>query len=75
MLSSVTTPLCTIHGDDDRTIDPASSRLIAQRVKSPVVEHHRLKKTRHLVGLDVERDLASDLAISFVARTLAIGTP
>ena len=70
LLPSVTTPLCTIHGDDDRTIDPVSSRLIAERVKSPVVEHHRLKKTRHLVGLDVERDLASDLAISFLRRAL-----
>jgi carboxylesterase len=71
MLSSVQTPLCTLHGDLDRTIDPVSSRLIAQQVKSPVVEHHRLRHTRHLVGLDVERDLVSDLGCDFIRRTLA----
>jgi carboxylesterase len=71
MLSSVTTPLCTMHGDLDRTIDPVSSRLVAQQVKSPVVEHHRLRHTRHLVGLDVERDLVSDLGCDFIRRTLA----
>lgn len=71
LLPSVTTPLCTMHGDLDRTIDPVSSRLIARQVNSPVVEHHRLRHTRHLVGLDVERDLVSDLGCDFIRRTLA----
>ncbi len=71
VLSSVTTPLVTIHGTADGTIDPASSRIIAARVKSPVIEHHRLQHTRHLVGLDVDRDLASDLACAFVDRVLS----
>ena len=71
VLSEITTPLFTVHGDDDRTIDPLSSQIIAARVQSPVVEHHRLRHTRHLVGLDVDKDLVSDLATAFVRRTLA----
>jgi len=70
-LPEVTTPICLFHGDDDHTITPASSRIIARRVSSPVVEHHRLKRTRHLVGLDVDRDLVSRLGCQFIARALA----
>jgi carboxylesterase len=70
LLPAVTTPVCILHGDLDRTIAPSSSRIIAHRVSSAVVEHHRLRRTRHLVGLDVERDLVSDLATNFVRRIL-----
>jgi len=71
ILHEVKAPLCTFHGDRDTTIDAASSRLIARRVASDVVEHHRLRQTQHLVGLDVERDLVSRLACDFVARCLS----
>jgi carboxylesterase len=69
-LAEITTPLCVCHGDLDQTIAPSSSRVIARRVASPVVEHHRLRRTRHLVGLDVERDLVSDLACAFLFHTV-----
>jgi carboxylesterase len=69
-LADITTPLCVFHGDLDQTIAPSSSRIIARRVTSPVVEHHRLRRTRHLVGLDVERDLVSDLTTGFLFHTL-----
>ena len=70
-LSEVTTPICLFHGDADHTITPSSSRIIARRVSSPIVEHHRLKRTQHLVGLDVDRDVVSRLGCQFVARALA----
>jgi esterase/lipase len=70
-LGDIATPLCVFHGDRDTTIDPASARVIARRVQSDVVEHHRLRRTQHLVGLDVERDLVSRLACGFVSRQLA----
>jgi carboxylesterase len=66
VLPQVTTPVCALHGDDDGTIDPASAAAIASAVASPVVEHHRLAKTRHLVGLDVERDVVTALALRFL---------
>lgn len=75
VLSSVTTPLCTIHGARDHTIDPVSSSIIAAKVNSAVVEHHLLRQTQHLVGLDVDRDVVSHLACAFVARTLAAPSP
>lgn len=74
LLPQVTAPLCTIHGRRDHTIAPSSSTLIASLVSSPVVEHHRLPHTQHLVALDTERDVANQLAIEFVDRVLA-GTP
>lgn len=71
LLPRVTTPLCTLHGDQDHTIAPSSSAVIAAAVSSPVVEHHRLPRTQHLVALDSERDLANALALQFVASTLS----
>ncbi len=71
LLKQVTVPLCTIHGNRDRTIAPSSSSVIASAVSSPVVEHHRLARTQHLVALDSERDVANALAVAFVEATLA----
>jgi carboxylesterase len=70
ILAEITTPLCVFHGELDQTIAPSSSRIIARRVSSPVVEHHRLRRSRHLVGLDLERDRVSELAVAFVSHTL-----
>ncbi len=66
LLPRVTTPLCLLHGARDHTIAPSSSSLIARAVSSPVIEHHRLMQTQHLVALDVERDLANALIGDFV---------
>ncbi len=74
LLSDIVAPVCLFHGELDQTIAPSSSRIIASRVSSAVVEHHRLRHTRHLVGLDVERDLVSELATAFVRRALARST-
>jgi carboxylesterase len=70
LLPTITAPVCIFHGDLDQTIAPSSSRIIASRVSSPVVEHHRLRRTRHLVGLDVDRDVVSDLTTNFIRRIL-----
>lgn len=66
LLGQVRAPVCLLHGDRDATIDPRSSTAIAAAVASPLVEHHRLARTRHLVGLDVERDRVAQLALRFV---------
>jgi carboxylesterase len=66
-LAAVTAPVCALHGDLDATIAPSSSEAIAAAVSSPLVEHHRLQRTRHLVGLDVERELVASLALRFLA--------
>jgi carboxylesterase len=65
-LPRVTTPVCLLHGELDATIAPSSSERIAAAVAAPLVEHHRLARTRHLVGVDVERDRVAALALRFV---------
>jgi carboxylesterase len=66
-LAEITAPVCALHGDLDATIAPSSSEAIAAAVSSPLIEHHRLRRTRHLVGLDVERELVASLALRFLA--------
>ena len=65
-LSRVTAPVCAIHGARDGTIAPSSAAAIAAGVSSPLVEHHVLARTQHLVGLDVDRDDVCRLALRFL---------
>jgi esterase/lipase len=71
LLPRVKTPLCAIHGARDATIAPSSSAAIAAAVSSPLVEHHVLARTRHLVGIDVERDEVVRLALRFTDEVAA----
>lgn len=70
LLRQVRAPLCLVHGEQDHTIAPLSSSIIARSVSSTTVEHHRLMDTFHLVALDRERDLANTLCADFVDRVL-----
>jgi carboxylesterase len=72
LLPRVSAPLCLLHGARDHTIAPSSSTLIARAVSSPLIEHHRLMRTQHLVALDVERDLANEIAVDFVERATRV---
>jgi carboxylesterase len=69
-LPKVTAPLCVLHGELDKTIAPVSSRIVAARVNSAVVEHHRLRDSRHLAAIDVQRDLVCQLVTAFFDRHL-----
>lgn len=64
-LGRVRTPLCILHGARDRTIHPSSSSLVARRVRAPLVERHLLPASRHVIGLDVERDRVCDVVTRF----------
>jgi carboxylesterase len=75
LLPRVTTPVCLLHGALDATIAPVSSVRIAAAVTSPLVEHHRLAHTRHLVGVDVERDVVARIALRFVDDVAARFAP
>jgi carboxylesterase len=65
LLPRVRAPVCVLHGALDRTIHPRSSSLLARRVRSPRVEHYLLPRSRHVLGLDVERDRISQVATRF----------
>ncbi len=72
-LTHVTAPLCVFHGAQDHTIPPAAADEIVLGVRSSTVEHHRLRDSFHVIGIDVDRARIAALSAAFVARTLAGG--
>jgi carboxylesterase len=70
MLPLVRAPLCVFHGAQDHTIPKEASAVIAERVSSLVVEHHVLRDSFHVLGLDVDRDVIAMHTCRFVAATL-----
>jgi carboxylesterase len=70
-LPRVTQPLCILHGAQDHTIPPVASEIIARRVSSSRVEHHVLRDSWHVIGIDVDRDQVCDIAQSFVEDVLS----
>jgi carboxylesterase len=65
-LSRVRAPLCVLHGAQDHTIPLVASEIVARKVSSRRVEHHVLRDSWHVIGIDVDRDQIFDLASSFV---------
>ena len=63
-------PTLTVHGRQDRTISPASSGEVLERAGG-VVERVTLPRSRHILGLDVERDEVSALVCRFFEQALA----
>jgi carboxylesterase len=66
ILPRVRSPLCLFHGAHDHTIPPSASERVAQRASSLRVEHHVLRDSFHVIGIDVDRDQICDVAASFV---------
>ena len=69
-LARVRAPVCVFHGAQDHTIPPAASEEIARGVSSARVEHHVLRDSFHVIGIDVDRDQVGALAASFVDEAL-----
>ena len=71
ILPSVRAPACIFHGAQDHTIPPAASLIVARGVSSQKVQHHVLRDSFHVIGLDVQRDELAALAVSFLDEVLA----
>lgn len=69
-LPEISVPLCVLHGEGDRTIDPLASEVLASRVRSPWVERYLLPNSRHVLGLDVDRDEVCSIASRFITDLL-----
>lgn len=69
-LRRVVAPLCVFHGEQDHTIPPSASAEIAAGVAAPLVEHHRLRDSFHVIGLDVDRERIARLTGAFLERVL-----
>lgn len=69
-LARVTAPVCVLHGAQDHTIPAAASEQIARGVSSAHVEHHVLRNSWHLIGIDVDRHQVCSVAASFIDEVL-----
>lgn len=70
-LGDVKAPVCVLHGARDHTIPPMASEIVARKVSSRHVEHHVLRDSWHVIGVDVDRDQVCDTAASFVDEVLS----
>lgn len=69
-LGAVRAPALVAHGALDRTMAPASSELVVRHVRSPRVERYLFPRSRHVIGLDVERDEVCAVVTRFVRERL-----
>ena len=56
LLPEIQVPCLTIQSPKDSVVDPAGSRLIHQQLGSTRKKLHWLKKSEHIITLDVERE-------------------
>lgn len=67
-LPDVRVPVCVVHGARDRTIPPRASAEVARGVRSDWVERYVLPRSRHVIGLDVERDRVCNIVADFACE-------
>jgi carboxylesterase len=65
-LPGVAAPAIVIMGAHDHTVTVAGARRLARRIGSGPAELVLLRRSWHLVGVDVERDRCADAAVRFV---------
>jgi carboxylesterase len=65
-LPGVAAPALVIHGGRDHTVTLAGARRLARRIGSGPAEVVVLRKSCHLVGIDVERERCADEATRFL---------
>lgn len=69
-LPRVRAPVLVAHGALDRTMSPASSSLVAREVRAARVERYLFPRSRHVIGLDVERDELCAVITRFLEERL-----
>jgi carboxylesterase len=73
-LESVTCPVLVFTSVQDHVVDPASSDVLAARVKGPV-ERVSLERSFHVATLDHDKDEIESRTVAFVAGVLASSRP
>jgi len=71
ILPQINQPILIMQGRLDPTVDPQAPQIIYNQIGSAIKEFHWLENSAHCVILDKERDLAADLSLNFLNRTLA----
>lgn len=70
-LGDIHQPLLIVQGKNDQAVYPVVPDLIAEQVRSEIVEIHWMQNSGHCVILDVERETAGELTLKFLTRVLA----
>ena len=65
-LPGVAAPALVVMGAKDHTVTVAGARRLARRIGSGPAEVVLLRRSWHLVGVDVERDACADAATRFL---------
>src|SRR6266511_1524034 len=65
-LPGIAAPALVIHGAHDHTVTPDGARRLAGRIGSAAAALVVLRRSWHLVGIDVERDRCADEATRFL---------
>lgn len=69
-LGRVRAPTLVAHGALDRTMAPSSADLVVRHIRAPRVERYLFARSRHVIGIDVERDELCDIITRFVRERL-----
>lgn len=68
-LARVRAPVLLLHGERDRTVDPANAADIERRlVCSAAVERHRYPRSGHALSVDVDRDDVNARVLAWFER-------
>ena len=73
-LDSVACPVLVFTSVQDHVVDPASSDVLAARVKGPV-ERVSLERSYHVATLDFDKDEIESRTVAFVAGVLSSSRP
>lgn len=68
LLPGIAAPALVVQGVHDHTVTVAGARRLARRIGSGPAELVMLRRSWHLVGIDVERDRCADHAAQFLAE-------
>lgn len=71
ILPSIRQPILVMQGRLDPTVHPSSAQVIYDQVGSAIKELHWLEHSTHCVILHKEHQLAAELTLAFLQRTLA----
>lgn len=69
-LPEVRVPICVLHGAQDQTIDPRAADVVMRRSGAPYVRKILLPRSRHVIGVDVERDQVCEESVRFIDDVL-----
>lgn len=67
-LAQVTQPIVHFRSSEDHVVDPSSSRIIASKVSSRVVEERILENSYHVATLDNDAPVIFEESVEFVRR-------